>query len=156
MTLCPCGSKKSYDLCCGPFLEKKQIPTTPEELMRSRYTAFVKGDVDYIFDTMRGKAREGFSKEETRRWAQSVKWLNLTILNAPSVKQGEITGWVELIASFKENDIPSQIHEMSQFHLIDGRWYYVSGQYPDKRPQSGRNAPCSCGSGKKFKSCCGK
>ena len=60
MTTCPCGSKKNYADCCQPFIELKKIPETPEQLMRSRYTAYTQANMDYIVRTMRGKAAADF------------------------------------------------------------------------------------------------
>lgn len=124
---CPCGSSKDYHMCCGPFLEGKKLPELPEELMRSRYTAFTKGNVDYLQSTMQGKALVGFDAKNTKAWALSVDWLGLSVLKAPPPEKE--TGWVEFIARFKEAGNEYQIHELSQFRKIEGKWFYTEGKH---------------------------
>lgn len=151
MSLCPCQSQKSYAECCEPFITGNARPQTPEQLMRSRYTAYTSANMDYIVDTMKGKALEGYDKEASKTWAQNVKWLGLEVIDAPKAQAAK--GFVEFIASFEENGEVKTIHEKSEFARIGGgsRWYYVGGQ----QPKVERNSPCPCGSGKKYKKCCG-
>ena len=127
MSKCPCGSSNSYEHCCRPFHKGKALPATPEQLMRSRYSAFTKGDVHYLKQTMRGKALEGFNAKETKAWSQSVEWLGLTIVKAPAAQKD--IGWVEFIARYKESGNEYKIHELSQFQNVDGKWYYVEGRH---------------------------
>jgi SEC-C motif-containing protein len=156
-TSCPCGSEKSYNLCCGLFISGEQTPATPEQLMRSRYTAYTQANIDYIARTMKSPAADKFDLESTRDWAQRVEWQRLEVIN--SYKEGD-KGFVEFLAYFYDNSKRHAIHELSEFHLIDGVWYYVYGKPPKQRPvfvkpEAGRNDPCPCGSGKKYKKCCG-
>ena len=157
---CPCGSKLSYEKCCGAFLDAKQSPQTPEKLMRSRYTAFTKASIDYLMQTMRGQALQDFRPDFTRQWTRQVQWLGLKVLQAPRVADGENVGWVEFIATYKESGEVHEIHELSEFHRADGRWYYVGGKHKgEQKPyvrKIQRNDPCACGSGKKYKNCCEK
>lgn len=120
---CPCGTKKEYLQCCGRFIEGEQKPKTPEQLMRSRYTAFTQANVDYIADTMKPPAADGFDKPSTRTWAQNVIWLGLTVhetLTPTSVK-----GIVEFTAYFTEMGEEKTIHERSVFRKFNGVWFYV-------------------------------
>ncbi len=151
MMLCPCQSQKPYADCCEPFITGHARPQTPEQLMRSRYTAYTQANSDYIVDTMQGKPLEGYDKESSKQWAQSVHWLGLAVLDAPKAQAKK--GFVEFIASYEENGIVKKIHERSEFARSgdESRWYYVAGQTPKVE----RNAACPCGSGKKFKKCCG-
>ena len=71
MSLCPCGSQHLYDSCCGLYLDKKQKPQTPEQLMRSRYTAYSVANIDYIKNTMQGNPLIGFNEQEAEKWAKS-------------------------------------------------------------------------------------
>lgn len=158
MAACPCGSEKNYVNCCGVFIEGKQTPTTPEALMRSRYTAYTQANIDYIARTMKAPASNHFNAVEARQWAERVKWLELKIVEAPSFDDQK--GFVEFLAYFYDNNKRHAIHELSEFHKIDGEWYYVSGIAPKQKPLSltrriSRNDPCHCGSGKKYKKCCG-
>ena len=59
---CPCDSQRSYKECCSPFISKEKLPETPEQLMRSRYTAYVNGDIDYIKQTHNPKTVKDLDK----------------------------------------------------------------------------------------------
>lgn len=135
-------------MCCGRFHQGDSLPETPEQLMRSRYTAYTMANVDYIEQTMRGPAATGFSKEDARQWSSSVDWLGLEVRSA---RQEGDRGWVTFIASFREHGQLSDIKECSLFERVDNKWYYVDRVTPQK---VGRNESCPCGSGKKFKKCC--
>jgi SEC-C motif domain protein len=147
---CPCGSTLIYQNCCQPYLSNQDIPKIPEALMRSRYTAYSQANMEYIRQTMRGQALIGFNQEETRKWASQVQWLGLKIIATSPIANER--GWVEFIASFFQGGRRHIIHERSEFHKIEGRWYYVAGQ----TPKVNRNNPCPCGSTQKYKRCCGR
>lgn len=125
MTNCPCGTQKSYDACCGLFISGKQKASSPETLMRSRYTAYTKANIDYIQNTMRPPASNEFNPIEAYQWARRVQWKKLDVLR---VSPFDTKGWVEFIAYFIEEDQPQQIHETSEFHFIDNTWFYVNGK----------------------------
>lgn len=124
MQFCPCGSKKNYMECCGGFIEGQQKPLTPEALMRSRYTAYTQANMNYIAETMKSPASNRFDAKLAGEWAKKVRWLKLEV-KATSVQ--DTKGFVEFIASFKENGKLSSIHERSEFHCENGIWYYVDG-----------------------------
>ncbi len=125
MKKCPCGNDNTYDNCCGRFIKGTAIPGTPEELMRSRYTAYTIANTDYIFATMKSPAADGFDAASARKWARKIHWLHLQVLNT-SIEG--TTGYVEFIATFLEQHIKQEMRELSEFHLIDGRWYYTSAR----------------------------
>lgn len=129
MAFCPCGNKEEYALCCGKFIDHTNLPSTPEELMRSRYTAYTKGRIDYIEATQKDKAAEAFNPEETRRWAKRAKWLDLSILKAPPHSNQQ--GFVEFLARYSSSNKVHQIHERSEFQCVDGHWYYVASHHPE-------------------------
>lgn len=156
MTHCPCGTQKTYEQCCGLYLEKKQLPQTPEQLMRSRYTAYSLADIDYITHTMKGEILVGFNPIEAEQWAKSVTWLGLDVLSAEPTDSD--TGFVEFCARFMDHGQAKVIHELSEFHKEDGSWFYVNGVNKEKpaklkKQPISRNGPCPCGSGKKYKNC---
>ncbi len=156
MPLCPCGSQRSYEQCCVLFIERKQLPQTPEQLMRSRYTAYSLTRTDYIKNTMKGKTLIGFDELEAKTWAQSVTWVGLKVIQAYNETPDK--GFVEFAARFKEGEQFKKIHELSEFHREHGVWYYVAGQhrdtsYKNNKQKISRNSSCPCGSGKKFKNC---
>lgn len=156
MPYCPCGSKNSYEHCCSLFIEKKQMPETPEQLMRSRYTAYSLAKTDYIKNTMKGKLLINFNEAETKQWAQNVVWTGLKVIR--SYIETPEKGFVEFSAHFMEGNQLKIIHELSEFHREDGVWFYVDGVNKELSSKSNkqkimRNSLCPCGSGKKFKNC---
>jgi SEC-C motif-containing protein len=156
MVNCPCGSEKNYSFCCEPYITGKQCPDNPEALMRARYTAYTMANIDFIKDTMRGKALIGFQETEAKRWAARVKWIKLQVFH--STVENLNTGYVAFEASFVDGARLKSMHEKSTFIREDGRWYYVSGTHlPTTHPEKmiPRNANCPCGSLRKFKNCHG-
>lgn len=158
MVHCPCGSGKYNNDCCDRFIKAQQLPVTPEELMRSRYTAYTQANIDYIIATMKSPAADQFDAKTAKKWAQQTVWIKLEVLKT-SIQ--ETIGFVEFIAHFSLNNKKQFIHELSQFHLENGKWYYVDGkemntQIPVRVTHINRNELCPCGSGKKFKKCCQK
>ena len=123
---CPCGSAQSFEKCCGPYISKQCKPTTPEALMRSRYTAYSQANIGYILRTMSGKALKSFNKKEAIEWAKSADWLGLNIMNIKY--KNDFIGYVEFIARYRLNGIEHIIHERSRFECIVGSWYYVGGR----------------------------
>lgn len=153
---CPCCSHNDYLTCCEPFITGKEIPTRPEALMRSRYTAYTMANVAYVKATMKGEALACFNETEAKRWAKRVQWLKLHVIQ--SSLENSNTGFVEFEANFIDGRRLQSIHEKSQFTYTEGRWYYVSGTHlPSSYPERivARNAPCPCGSLRKFKNCHG-
>lgn len=158
-TLCPCGSNNDYLQCCGRYIEQHQFPDTPEQLMRSRYTAYTQANIDYIANTMRDPAAKDFNRDEAKQFAQTAKWLGLEVVTSHIDQQDEDKGFVEFIATYQLNNQLTKMHEVSEFQRINQRWFYTDGKVAslcDSKPQQkvGRNDPCPCGSGKKFKKCC--
>lgn len=156
MQTCPCGSNKSLAACCGIFISGKGLPATPEELMRSRYSAYTQSNIDYIENTMRAPANINFDRDEAREWAEAVTWLKLEVIK--SEIQGD-NGFVEFRAHFSLDNKNHVLHELSEFHRVKGKWFYVSGKGPDdtvlsKPKKIQRNDLCPCGSNLKYKKCC--
>ncbi|MEI8393642.1 MAG: YchJ family protein [Rhodospirillaceae bacterium] len=158
MSVCPCGSDRSFDTCCGPCLEGTAVAPTAEALMRSRYSAFVKGNVDYLEQTLLPESRDDFDRAQATQWAENSQWNALEILSTERGGPDDTDGVVEFIARFRMNEREHAHHETSTFTRRDGRWWYVDGkvgQKPRTVVKIGRNDPCSCDSGKKYKKCCG-
>ncbi|MBN2689293.1 MAG: YchJ family protein [Gammaproteobacteria bacterium] len=153
MSKCPCGSGLGYDKCCEVFIAGKKNPETPEQLMRSRYSAFVKKDLSYIKKTLTGPAAKEFAADDNNDWINQITWDNLQILNTKFSNENPNVGYVEFLISFTlSNGRKKVMHEISEFRKKDGHWLYFDGVYP----KTGRNDPCPCGSNKKHKKCCGK
>lgn len=158
---CPCGLSAAYEACCGRYISGVEHAPTPEALMRSRYTAFSRSDIGYIQQTMRDEALAQFDEADNKQWADSVQWLRLEVVDAPHVSEGDAKGVVEFKAYYRLNGVAKCVHERSCFKLIDSRWYYTGSESfrlndsaSIKQPKIGRNEPCPCGSGKKYKKCC--
>jgi SEC-C motif-containing protein len=136
------------------YLLGKKQPETAEKLMRSRYTAFCQGNVDYLIATLHPDKRNPDDRAELINSIKNTQWLGLTIINTDKGKKHEKIGYVEFEAIYQVTE-PKQLHERSQFLKIDGQWFYVAGEIlPGTIPQG--NQPCWCRSGKKFQQCHGK
>ncbi len=152
-TACPCGSGFSYSDCCEPYhlSEQQAQGCTPERLMRSRYSAFYKGNVDYLVATVHPDFRSGDEHSKVRHALDTHTWHSLRILHCSAVKNNRAQ--VEFIVFNTVNSPePQQLHERSNFVFEQKRWWYTEGEMlPAVKLQ--RNGPCWCGSGKKLKKC---
>jgi SEC-C motif-containing protein len=157
---CLCGNPKTTTECCGAIIAGERPAQTAEQLMRSRYVAYVRGDIDYLVATHDPKTKRRFDREAAARWARSARWQGLRVAAVEDGGPEDDSGVVEFIASFTMDGKLQTHHERSRFRrLDDGRWVYSDGHPPERaaqaRPRVGRNQPCPCGSGKKYKRCCG-
>ena len=161
MSLCPCDSGSEFSDCCSPFLKGHQKPATAEQLIRARYTAHTFANIDYIQATHHPDYRDDLDIASTREWAEKSEWLGLEIRSTELGGENDQQGKVEFIARF--NDVKGKTinhHELSLFEKLDDEWYFVDAEAPRveqvrrSTPKTGRNDPCPCGSGKKFKKCC--
>lgn len=160
MSLCPCGSKQPFEDCCAPFLGGNPAPTA-EALMRSRYTACVKGDIDYIERTCAKAAREEFNRAEIEKYIDEMTWQRLDVLHVSKGGVEDESGVVDFAFHMEHKGKAYAQREIATFERIDGIWYYTNSEFnpreePARSEKIGRNDPCSCGSGQKFKKCCGK
>jgi SEC-C motif-containing protein len=161
MTACCCGSGVDFDQCCGAILSGTRKAPNAEALMRARYAAFVTKQVEFLHQSLHPEHRNDHDIEATRRWADNAQWLGLQVVETQAGEGDENEASVEFIATYKERGIVKPHHEISRFSKLDEDWYYVDGQLVTPQtatraqPKVGRNEPCPCGSGKKFKKCCG-
>jgi SEC-C motif domain protein len=155
-TPCLCGSTLAYSDCCQPFHTGEKIPATAEALMRSRYTAYALRDGAYLqatWDATKRPESIDFSRE-------NIEWLRLEITE---IKKGGVKdnkGLVTFKAFYSQEGEEYSMNEISRFTKHDGRWFYLDGTIKSigkvgGQVNLGKNAPCACGSGKKFKRCCG-
>lgn len=154
---CCCGSTKTFASCCGSLLSGERKPGSAEELMRSRFSAHVVRDDLYLHRTFLPTAKKPFKPEDG---ASSLSWTRLVVHShetGPAADQA----FVEFSAYYFDEDSPEMvIQERSEFKKVDDQWYYSrhvrSGPPPVRvAVKAGRNDSCPCGSGKKFKHCCG-
>jgi SEC-C motif-containing protein len=159
---CPCGTGAELEACCEPIIAGQRAAATAEALMRSRYSAYALERTEYLLESHDPQARADFDREATQKWAEQTEWLSLEILNTKAGGEHDDRGEVEFVARFRD-DRGRELshHERSTFVRRDGRWYFEDGELqrspPVTRsaPKVGRNDPCPCGSGKKYKKCCG-
>ena len=124
-TPCYCGNSSTYSHCCEPFINGKEFPETPEKLMRSRYSAYATGEIDYLIDSTHPSTRKQYSRTDIKRWMHANKWLKLEIIKS-------IDSMVEFKAHFVEGlKSPEIHHELSTFQKEEGRWYFLDGIDPN-------------------------
>ena len=157
---CPCQSQQEFSNCCEPFI-KGRNPETAEQLMRARFSAYSMVNMDYIESTHDPKTRKDTDMKANRDWAQQTKWLGLEIVKTEKGETDDDWGMVEFKARYKNKEGEHFHHEVSEFNRRQGQWFFTNGKHPEARtiinqnPKVGRNDPCICGSGKKYKKCCG-
>lgn len=142
--LCPCGSQKTYGNCCQPA-HQGQAVSTPEALMRSRYSAFVLGLGDYLLASWHPSTRPPVMDP-----GDSPQWVSLQVVSSSA--QGA-EGKVHFRAIYSLGNGFGYLEETSDFIREEGRWYYLSGDPREGKLDPGRNDPCPCGSGRKYKAC---
>ncbi|KAA0087128.1 zinc chelation protein SecC [Mycolicibacterium sp. P9-64] len=120
---CPCGTGASYDACCGPLHRGEWQAGTAEELMRSRYAAFARGDADYLFRTWHPRTRPA----DVTIDADTV-WTSLEVTDAAAGGIDDDSGEVEFTAHFDAEGRSGSMHERSRFERRAGRWFYVSDE----------------------------
>ena len=130
--------------------------------MRSRYTAYAEGDVDYIVGTHDPDRVHEVDRRSTETWSRQSTWLGLEILKTERGSETDEDGVVEFVARYELKGVTVSHRERAEFQKRKGKWYFIDGKEitgPTVRkttPDIGRNDPCSCGSGKKYKKCCGR
>ena len=155
-TPCLCGSGIDYHQCCKPFHVGEKLPATAEALMRSRYTAYAMHNASYLqetWDFTRRPEKIDFSTE-------NIDWLRLEITDTKKGGIKDSKGMVSFKAFYMQGGEEHVMNEISRFTKINGCWFYLDGVIKSigkvgLQTNQGKNALCSCGSGKKFKRCCG-
>lgn len=133
---------------------------TAEELMRARYHAYETCDMEFIKESHDPDNTEGIDWAECEKWAKESQWLGLEIISTTKGGENDNDGIVEFKATYIENGKTIVHHERSYFVKKNGVWFYqkwlpiTSTRINENK--IGRNDPCPCGSGKKYKKCCGK
>lgn len=143
--MCICGLEKEYAQCCGAILSHKRPAASAEELMRSRYSAYVRVDAKYLYFSTAKESQIFDDIELIEEFASNVEWLKLDLITA-SEKQ------VEFKAYYRDAQGIKLLHEKSNFVQEDGVWKYKDGELYNTKIE--RNEACPCGSGKKYKKCC--
>jgi SEC-C motif domain protein len=158
--LCRCGSGKTVENCCALLISGAEQAKSPEQLMHSRFVAYAIGDMGYVKTTWHSSTRPVDVNN-----LDSMHWLSLEVIDATQEFDKSGQGYVEFKASFVDSSTQEArhgiMHERSRFIIEDGCWRYVDGEQFEPSADSaikklGRNEPCFCGSGKKYKKCCAK
>ncbi len=134
-------------------------PKTAKALLEARYQAFVDGNIDYILETHHPETRSQVDRASVETWSKESEWQGLNIESEKI--EGDKTFIVFGVRYSKDHQTVTH-RENAEFRLHEGKWHYFDSQFP--RPEQirnsdseniGRNDPCHCGSGKKFKKCHG-
>lgn len=154
---CPCGLGL-YAQCCKPLHQNQQVASSAQQLMRSRYSAFALGEIDYIVKTTAIEQQAALDCAAITAWSQSNQWLGLDIV-AVNEQLDRSHAQVEFIAHFcATKSSPTQVaakaeqhREVSYFVKHNAAWYFLD---PTLDQQWAMKQTCLCGSSKKFKHCC--
>lgn len=158
---CPCGTGKTYGECCAPIIAGASA-LTAEALMRARYTSYVVGAVDFIINTCdKGENVPDIDRKATEDWSKNSTWHALRILRTEKGGEADDEGVVEFEADYTLRGMRDVHHETARFKKVGGKWLYETGALKTTTvvrdgKKIGRNDPCPCGSGKKYKKCCGR
>ncbi|MBI5936473.1 MAG: SEC-C domain-containing protein [Betaproteobacteria bacterium] len=120
---CPCGSGRAHAACCGPYLARTALPDTAEQLMRSRYSAYVLLDADYLLATWHPDTRPAALDLDED---PPPKWLGLDVKRHEAQDASHAT--VEFVARYKVNGRALRLTECSRFERLGDRWYYRDGR----------------------------
>ena len=159
---CPCKSGKSFGECCGPVIAGAVRAETAEALMRARYSSYVTGDIEFLRTSSTAAVQADFDEEASRNWSKMARWHGLEIIAAEGGRPGDEKGVVEFRALYTANGEFCNHHEVAQFVREPDGWKFDDGEIVGEKPvlraepKVNRNALCPCGSGKKYKKCCGR
>ncbi len=141
----------TFEACCGRYLSLSARAPDAEQLMRSRYSAYVRADMDYLSQTTLPVQRAGLDLADMNEWATGSQWLGLTVLGYGVSPQTADQAWVRFEAKWQDESGLHTHQEHSVFVRMAEQWFFVD---PSIKVKAGRNDPCPCNSGFKFKKCC--
>ena len=121
---CHCGLPQAYQDCCYRFVSGRKIAATAQQLMRSRYSAFVECDEAYLLASWHPQTRPSRVSFDAEQ-----RWLGLRIKDCTGGGSADSVGTVEFVARFKISGKGHRLHERSRFEKISDRWYYLDGDH---------------------------
>jgi SEC-C motif-containing protein len=119
---CPCGSGLTYSECCAPAHTGVAPAPTAEQLMRSRYSAFVRGDVRYLLASWHPD-----TCPDSLELDPDQRWTSLEIVRRDRGGPLDSRGEVEFRARFRRNGVRGEQHERSRFVRLGRSWLYLDG-----------------------------
>ena len=122
---CYCGHLKTYETCCEKVHKNIAHAKTAEQLMRSRYSAFVLAKGDYLMESHHSKTRKPKEKKAIVNWAKFVQWIKLEITETSNGLENDTEGTVTFNAYFYDHGNVEIIHEKSAFVKEHNLWKYL-------------------------------
>tara|TARA_Y100000385_G_scaffold131381_1_gene136690 strand:+ start:82 stop:423 length:342 start_codon:yes stop_codon:yes gene_type:complete len=111
-----------------PFHHGKAKPTSAEQLMRSRFSAYFFRRVEYLVDTTHPDTRSKNLKKDLEDTIDQVNWSYLSIVDVVHGGKDDKTGKVEFVADYYVNGELHQLKERSRFRKFKGAWKYLDGK----------------------------
>ena len=121
--LCPCGSSEIFSLCCENFINETQFPSTAEQLMRSRYSAYATNNPSYIAKTYASNKQTENSLKDIADWTEQTTWLSLQVLSTDN--SDDKCHFVEFVATYLTHSELWQMQENSRFIQENDMWRYL-------------------------------
>ncbi|MDY0249713.1 MAG: YchJ family protein [Pseudomonas sp.] len=146
---CPCSANLDFKNCCGRY-HSGALPDSAQTLMRARYSAYAKHNLEFIQHTSLPAQQAQLDMAAIAEWSQNSQWLGLEVISE-HVSADQRHATVEFIAHWQDPEGRHQHQETSLFIKPAERWYFYDPNVPLRAE---RNAPCPCGSTLKFKKCC--
>jgi SEC-C motif-containing protein len=119
---CPCGTGLLLAECCGRLHDNTATAATAEQLMRSRYSAFVLGDPGYLLATWHPTTRPRALDLDP-----DVRWTGLQLIATTGGSLLAAEGTVEFRAHYLRDGVAGAQHENSRFLRDGGHWLYLDG-----------------------------
>ena len=133
---CYCGSDLEYEDCCQRHVEQRVAAPTAEALMRSRYSAYVLGKIEYLYTTTHPAFRRTDLKSGYQATCDSTEWIGLKVLNTFQGLEKDKVGKVEFEATYLQEGRRAIHREKSRFKRHSGKWYYTDGEVSDMACES--------------------
>lgn len=161
-TGCPCESHISLlgRPCCEEIISGARNAKSAKELLCARYTAFATCAIAFIITSTHPRVRDEFDETANRKWAETSSFTKLEILD--NVSDSDFAEYITFEAHFTHKHQRDIHRERARFELLNGEWFFVSSEILKPQtiqydaPKTGRNEPCPCGSGRKYKKCCAR
>lgn len=129
---CYCCSKLAFKDCCQPFISGAEKPATAEALMRSRFSAYATGAVEYLLRSTHPSTRKFHDARTIEDWANANVWQRLEIIAKSAGEARDKKGTVEFKAYFLDAENQPRVHhELSNFEKYLGKWFFVGGKIGD-------------------------